>query len=551
MTTLAFTDNSAGVHNIVVLFLFGAFILWFLRLVRDFVRLAELNIAIQNERVFELDDLGSDARHLESMFRSHFEQLIRAKTVVPATKMGQIKNILNIHKSSIHPYFPEKERACIGVQFTFDAETPCSIECLWGVSATVLQQKLSLFQQTQMAPGARRSVRANLSRGWWQRWRGRRSKIAVELRDIRHLQSDSAVSRQAISTDESFIAARGSVSYKSPLIFCPAGPKQKFVTLPEHMVPLGSFPLGRKWSMQRQSYVFPLVVVIKNRHSASNHLQQQEHFCQVCIVEFEADPSGSPASPSVNQDAAASITMNVVPDSRADSAANHGPLRSHQSNSQSAMNALVDSETRSVSVSSSASSIIVRPSTPLAAGSNLTRPNSTNSPTAASSSLASRGSRVGPPLTPTSATVLTRPVSAVSVSGVRTSFSDEPAVGSVPNSDSNRTNNNQSNEERTPGGSSAGPVPYNPAHIRQLVITETDMLELQEVFGLGNEDDNDCVICMTDPKDTVLLPCRHACVCSGCFRHIDKCPVCRTAVKSHIEMKKDIKQSEALTVAPL
>eukprot|EP00742_Colponemidia_sp_Colp-10_P005926 GILJ01006337.1.p1 GENE.GILJ01006337.1~~GILJ01006337.1.p1 ORF type:complete len:550 (+),score=64.94 GILJ01006337.1:107-1756(+) len=549
MTTLAFTDNSAGVHNLVVLFLFGAFILWFLRLVRDFVRLAELNIAIQNERVFELDDLGSDARHVESMFRSHFEQLIRAKTVVPATKMGQIQNILNIHKSSLHPYFPEKERACIGVQFTFDAETPCSVECLWGVSATVLQQKLSLFQQTHMVPGARRSARGNLSRGWWQPWRARRSKIAVELRDIRHLQSDSAANRQAISTDDSFLTARGSVSYKSPLIFFPAGPKQKFVTPPEHMVPLGSFPLGRKWSMQRQSYVYPLVVVIKNRHSASNHLQQQQHFCQVCIVEFEADPSGSPASPSANQDAAAAITMNVVPESRADSP-RHGPLRSQQSNSHNSMSASVDSETRSVS-SASASSITVRPSTPLAVGSSVTRPSSTNSPTAASNSLVNRGSRVGPPLTPTSATVMTRPVSALSVSAVRPSFSDESAVGSITNLESNRTNFNQPNEERTPGGSSAGPVPYNPAHIRQLVITETDMLELQEVFGLGNEDDNDCVICMTDPKDTVLLPCRHACVCSGCFRHIDKCPVCRTAVKSHIEMKKDIKQSEALSVAPL
>ena len=47
---------------------------------------------------------------------------------------------------------------------------------------------------------------------------------------------------------------------------------------------------------------------------------------------------------------------------------------------------------------------------------------------------------------------------------------------------------------------------------------------------------------MSEPKDTILLPCRHLCVCHSCFDQLtarapgehDKCPVCRARFTSYL-----------------
>jgi len=49
-----------------------------------------------------------------------------------------------------------------------------------------------------------------------------------------------------------------------------------------------------------------------------------------------------------------------------------------------------------------------------------------------------------------------------------------------------------------------------------------------------HDEDGDCVICLTELRDTVVLPCRHLCVCSECAVRVrettDQCPVCRQPV---------------------
>ncbi len=62
--------------------------------------------------------------------------------------------------------------------------------------------------------------------------------------------------------------------------------------------------------------------------------------------------------------------------------------------------------------------------------------------------------------------------------------------------------------------------------------------------GFEDVDGNECVICMSAPRDTTALPCRHMCMCHGCASALktqtNKCPICRNEIESllHIKINK-------------
>jgi hypothetical protein len=62
-----------------------------------------------------------------------------------------------------------------------------------------------------------------------------------------------------------------------------------------------------------------------------------------------------------------------------------------------------------------------------------------------------------------------------------------------------------------------------------------------DIFGIDTEQSMqaECVICMTELRDTVVIPCRHMCLCHQCaeimkFESI-KCPICRGRMFSFIQ----------------
>lgn len=94
--------------------------------------------------------------------------------------------------------------------------------------------------------------------------------------------------------------------------------------------------------------------------------------------------------------------------------------------------------------------------------------------------------------------------------------------------------------------------------IKQKIWVKGTSYELQEIYGMeqnkastagaGGEgyedvDGNECVICMSAPRDTTALPCRHMCMCHGCASALktqtNKCPICRNEITSllHIVVK--------------
>ncbi|KAJ1900812.1 hypothetical protein LPJ66_001235 [Kickxella alabastrina] len=80
------------------------------------------------------------------------------------------------------------------------------------------------------------------------------------------------------------------------------------------------------------------------------------------------------------------------------------------------------------------------------------------------------------------------------------------------------------------------------------------MLYLQhEIFGLRetmashaslrNDESPQCAICLSDDRDTVLLPCRHMCMCRECAntyrQQSNKCPICRTVVDTILHIQSN------------
>ncbi|KAL6842200.1 hypothetical protein ACP4OV_027963 [Aristida adscensionis] len=89
--------------------------------------------------------------------------------------------------------------------------------------------------------------------------------------------------------------------------------------------------------------------------------------------------------------------------------------------------------------------------------------------------------------------------------------------------------------------------------VKQILWIDGERYELQEIFGIinsteadvPNADDDDsgkeCVICLTEPRDTAVMPCRHLCMCSECAKALrfqsNKCPICRQPVEKLMEIK--------------
>ncbi|AYU78044.1 hypothetical protein, conserved [Leishmania donovani] len=57
---------------------------------------------------------------------------------------------------------------------------------------------------------------------------------------------------------------------------------------------------------------------------------------------------------------------------------------------------------------------------------------------------------------------------------------------------------------------------------------------------IEDEEDGLCVICLTNPKDTAVMPCRHMCMCKDCgeqlLKHKPVCPVCRAPISTLLHM---------------
>lgn len=87
--------------------------------------------------------------------------------------------------------------------------------------------------------------------------------------------------------------------------------------------------------------------------------------------------------------------------------------------------------------------------------------------------------------------------------------------------------------------------------LRQKLVADGIVFLLHDIYGM--EADEECVVCLSEPRATVLLPCRHMCLCPPCGRELQgrehRCPICRSPFTSLLEIKKP-SSSDGAEVAP-
>lgn len=71
-----------------------------------------------------------------------------------------------------------------------------------------------------------------------------------------------------------------------------------------------------------------------------------------------------------------------------------------------------------------------------------------------------------------------------------------------------------------------------------MVADEADKDDSKKNEGAA-ESSNLCIVCFSEKKQTLLLPCRHYCMCETCAQGVKyhgqgRCPICREQVSRYV-----------------
>jgi len=51
-----------------------------------------------------------------------------------------------------------------------------------------------------------------------------------------------------------------------------------------------------------------------------------------------------------------------------------------------------------------------------------------------------------------------------------------------------------------------------------------------------NQEESECVVCLSEKKSVVFMPCKHVACCEICSEKVEECPLCREKVESKIKV---------------
>ncbi|XP_027467533.1 E3 ubiquitin-protein ligase MGRN1 isoform X5 [Zalophus californianus] len=101
--------------------------------------------------------------------------------------------------------------------------------------------------------------------------------------------------------------------------------------------------------------------------------------------------------------------------------------------------------------------------------------------------------------------------------------------------------------------------------LKQKQIVDRVSYLLQEIYGIENKNNqetkpsdeensdnsSECVVCLSDLRDTLILPCRHLCLCNSCADTLryqaSNCPICRLPFRALLQIRAVRKKPGALS----
>eukprot|EP01128_Nolandella_sp_AFSM9_P006715 TRINITY_DN3518_c0_g1_i1.p1 TRINITY_DN3518_c0_g1~~TRINITY_DN3518_c0_g1_i1.p1 ORF type:complete len:426 (+),score=81.97 TRINITY_DN3518_c0_g1_i1:45-1322(+) len=95
--------------------------------------------------------------------------------------------------------------------------------------------------------------------------------------------------------------------------------------------------------------------------------------------------------------------------------------------------------------------------------------------------------------------------------------------------------------------------------VKQIVNFQNNDFVCYDIFGIEQttvDNPEECVVCLTELRDTVVIPCRHLCICHSCAQVLryqsNKCPICRGSARAMLrlwvteEIGSDTEQEDSL-----
>jgi hypothetical protein len=92
---------------------------------------------------------------------------------------------------------------------------------------------------------------------------------------------------------------------------------------------------------------------------------------------------------------------------------------------------------------------------------------------------------------------------------------------------------------------------------RQKMEWNNQAYEIQEIYGIDSSDleskraratmadtNKECSVCLSEKIDTIILPCRHMCLCVNCAKELatkragKKCPICRENSEGFVRLTR-------------